>query len=63
MDMQLRILSDINSQFSGIPIIEVENKVDILRLESTRLKISAIEKKGIEDLKEAILANFHEKSI
>lgn len=61
MDLQLRILSDINSQFSGLPIIEVENKVDIIRSESNRLKISAIEETGIKDLKEAIIAIFREK--
>jgi nucleolar GTP-binding protein len=54
MDSQLRILSDIKARFPEVPIIEVENKVDILRYDSTRLKISALESEGVEALMEIL---------
>lgn len=57
IDSQLRILSDIRSQFSDIPIIEVENKADILKVETPRLKISALEGEGIEELRRVVVSN------
>jgi nucleolar GTP-binding protein len=58
MGSQLRILSDIRSRFPDITIIEVENKVDIMSLETDRIKISALNGLGMESLREAIVANF-----
>jgi GTP1/Obg family GTP-binding protein len=60
MESQLRILSDIKSKFKDIPIIEVENKVDITRLDTERIKISSLEGEGLEDLKEMIIVNIRE---
>jgi nucleolar GTP-binding protein len=57
MDIQLRILSDIRSKFPNIKIIEVENKIDIVNLDTQRIKISALKGEGIEGLKEVIIAN------
>jgi len=54
MDSQLRILSDIKSSFSDIPIIEVENKMDIVKLDSERIKICALGGEGLERLREVI---------
>jgi nucleolar GTP-binding protein len=58
IDSQLRILSDIRSRFPDITIIEVENKVDIMSLETDRIKISALKGDGMESLREEIIANF-----
>jgi len=57
IDIQLRILSDIRSKFPDITIIEVENKIDIVNLDTQRIKISALKGEGIEGLKEVIIAN------
>ncbi|MEE9152044.1 MAG: GTPase [Thermoplasmata archaeon] len=62
MDSQLRILSDIRSRFSDIPMIEVENKMDMMRLDSPRLKISALGGEGLKKLKEVILANLGDRA-
>lgn len=60
MDAQLAILSGIKSNFPDIPVLEVENKVDILRCDTTRLKISALEGEGIAGLKEKLVATVME---
>ena len=57
VDSQLRILSDIKSRFSQIPIIEVENKSDIVELDTPRQKISALQGEGVSELRDAILSN------
>lgn len=57
MDSQLRILSDIKSSFSDIPIIEVENKMDIVKLDSERIKICALGGEGLEKLRDVIETN------
>jgi nucleolar GTP-binding protein len=54
-DSQLHILTDIKSRFEGIPIIEVENKVDIMRSETSRIKISALGGEGIEEMREILM--------
>lgn len=58
LDSQLRILSDIKSRFPDITIIEVENKVDIMSLETDRIKISALNGLGMERLREEIVCKF-----
>ncbi len=57
LDSQLRILSDIKSSFSDIPIIEVENKMDIVKLDSERIKICALGGEGLEKLRDVIETN------
>ncbi|UCE74746.1 MAG: 50S ribosome-binding GTPase [Methanomassiliicoccales archaeon] len=61
MDSQLRILTDIKSRFEDIPIIEVENKADIMRSETSRIKISALNKEGIEELREILMQRLKER--
>ncbi len=58
IDLQLQILSDIRLMFPNITIIEVENKSDIMSLDTERIKISALKGEGIEGLKELIVAKF-----
>lgn len=56
IDSQLALLADIKSRFADIPIIEVENKVDIQRSDAARIKISALEGEGIEELRNVLVA-------
>ena len=55
-EAQLAILSDIKSNFPDIPVLEVENKMDIAKTTSQRLKISALEGEGVAELKERLVA-------
>lgn len=57
IDLQLHILSDIRSRFADIPLIEVENKVDIMRSDTQRIKISALDGEGVERLREVIITS------
>jgi len=54
LDAQLKLLDDIKKTFN-IPLIEVENKSDILKTNSDRLKISALTNEGIEELMGKVL--------
>jgi nucleolar GTP-binding protein len=47
---QENLLQTIKHQFPGIPVIEVENKMDISATSSERTKISALEGTGVEEL-------------
>ena len=49
IDEQLRLLDELRANFH-IPIIEVENKVDLVKTNSSRLKISAKTGEGIDEL-------------
>ncbi len=53
---QLAILSDIKSNFPDIPVLEVENKMDLVQIPSKRLKISALEGLGVAELKEMLVS-------
>jgi nucleolar GTP-binding protein len=52
MDSQLHISADIKARFPDIPVIEVENKLDLIRSDTHRLKASALTGKGVKQLKE-----------
>ena len=54
MDEQLKLLSEIKKDFN-IPIMGVENKVDLLRTDSQRIKISAKMGDGLEELVDEIV--------
>ncbi len=56
IESQLQILSDIKSSFPEIPVIEVENKSDIVKTDSSRHKISALTGDGVLELRDAILS-------
>ena len=53
---QLNILTQIKEIFSDIPLIVVENKVDLKKTNSTNLKISCINNQGIDKLTEEIFS-------
>ncbi len=54
LEKQENLLEEIRRDFN-VPIIEVENKVDLLRTDSPRLKISAKTGEGVEELVEEII--------
>ena len=56
MESQLAILSEIKSRFSNIPILEVENKGDLVRLDTNRQKISALEGGGVLELEDILVS-------
>ncbi len=51
MEEQLNLLEEVRKDFD-VPILEVENKVDLYRTDSSRLKISAKTGEGIKELVE-----------
>ncbi|OPY30880.1 MAG: tRNA modification GTPase TrmE [Methanomassiliicoccales archaeon PtaU1.Bin124] len=55
MEQQENLLRSVRTNFEGIPIIEVENKVDILRSDSDRMKISAKNGIGTDALVEELI--------
>lgn len=55
MGQQLSLLSSIRKSFPGVPVVEVENKVDLVRTDTDRIKISALTGEGIEEVMEAIV--------
>jgi len=55
MAQQEHLLHSIKNEFSSVPIVEVENKVDLLRTKSNRIKISATTGAGVQRLIEVLL--------
>jgi nucleolar GTP-binding protein len=55
MDKQLRLMASVKNAFPGIPFIEVENKADIVKTESGRMRISALTGEGVEQLMQMLL--------
>jgi nucleolar GTP-binding protein len=47
---QDNLLQSIEEQFTGIPVIVVENKMDVIATSSERMKISALEGTGVDEL-------------
>jgi len=60
MEQQLNLLASVRQNFEGIPIIEVENKVDILCTDSGRIKISAKENIGTDVLVEELIKHLRQ---
>lgn len=54
LEEQNRLLEELRRLFQNVEIIDIENKVDIFRSDSERLKISASEGKGLDELLEII---------
>jgi nucleolar GTP-binding protein len=50
MSAQDHLLETVKREFAKVPIVEVENKVDVLKTSSKRFKISASTGKGVDDL-------------
>lgn len=55
MEQQDSLLRSIKENFPDIPFIEVENKVDLLRSDSDRLKISAANGEGVDALVDQVV--------
>lgn len=56
MEDQEHLFKAIKNEFSSVPIIEVENKTDMLKTKSDRMKLSAITGDGVAKLVDAIVA-------
>jgi nucleolar GTP-binding protein len=54
-EKQLHLLESIRTSFEGIPFIEVENKVDLIRTDSDRIKISAMAGENLDALRDEIV--------
>ncbi len=55
MEGQLRLLESVRELFPGVPVIVVENKMDILDSGSDRLKMSAVSGQGVPEVMAALL--------
>jgi nucleolar GTP-binding protein len=56
MEQQMSLLESVKQNFSGIKIIEVENKTDLVRTDSDRMKMSALTGEGVEEVMKVINA-------
>ncbi len=54
MEGQLRLLESVRTLFPGVPILVVENKVDMIDSGSDRLKMSAATGVGVQEVMEAL---------
>ncbi|MGQ9588008.1 MAG: NOG1 family protein [Thermoplasmata archaeon] len=52
---QEHLLQSVKDEFSSVPIVEVENKADLIKTKSGRIKISAITGAGVQKLVETLL--------
>lgn len=56
MAAQERLLQEVREAFAAVPLLEVENKADLVRSDSDRRKISALTGEGCPEIVEAALA-------
>lgn len=56
MEQQERLLETVKREFSSVPIVEVENKSDLVKTRSPRIKISAETGAGVSKLVDHLLA-------
>ncbi|MCK5561197.1 MAG: 50S ribosome-binding GTPase [Thermoplasmata archaeon] len=55
IDEQKRLLAEIRELFHDVKILEIENKVDLFKSTTDRLKISAIDDQGLDKLLELMI--------
>ena len=55
LEKQLALLDSVKANFPGIPLIEVENKADLIRTVSGRPTISALTGEGVEELRSKLV--------
>ncbi len=56
MAVQERLLAEVREAFPEVPILEVENKADVMRTSSDRPKVSALTGEGCKEVVDASLA-------
>jgi len=56
MEIQERLLAEVREAFPGVPILEVENKVDVQRFPGPRAKVSALTGEGCTEVVDAAVA-------
>ena len=57
-DEQKRLLEEVQRSFTDVIILVVENKMDVLKTKTKRLKISALNEQGLDKLLEVIQESF-----
>ena len=57
MELQERLLGEVREAFPNIPVVEVENKADLVRTDSRRQKVSALSGESCKDVIEAALSS------
>lgn len=62
MEKQLRLLAEVKKEFAAIPVIEVENKIDLLDSGSYRMKMSALDGIGVEKLQRVITGHLKQSA-
>ena len=58
MELQERLLGEVREAFPGVPVVEVENKADLMRGQGRRPKVSALTGEGCKEVTDAALASF-----
>ena len=56
MEQQESLLASLREEFGSVPMLEVENKTDLLQRETDRLRLSAATGKGVPELVDALIA-------
>jgi len=56
MELQERLLAEVRDSFPDVPILEVENKADLQKTASARMKASAVTGEGTKEVVDAALA-------
>jgi nucleolar GTP-binding protein len=62
MEMQEHLLAEVREAFPKVAVLEVENKVDLLRTKSVRQKVSALDGGGCEAVREAAVSSIAAKA-
>ncbi|HLE55163.1 MAG TPA: GTPase [Thermoplasmata archaeon] len=55
LEAQMRLLESVQATFPGVPVVVAENKVDLVRPESTRPKVSALTGEGVLEVLDLLL--------
>ncbi|HUV60559.1 MAG TPA: GTPase [Thermoplasmata archaeon] len=58
LEQQEHLLESLKAEFGSTPMIVVENKADVLKSKSDRLKLSAVEGEGIAELVDELVDRF-----
>ncbi len=60
MEKQTKLLENIRSNFTEVPIIVVESKADVMRTEGEAVRISSVTGEGMQELADMLMKDFRE---
>lgn len=60
MEKQTKLLENIRSNFTDVPIIVVESKADVMRTEGEAVRISSVTGEGMQELADMLMKDFRE---